>query len=136
MPTPTGGYGWDRKLKQSPRGFRPKPKGTSKGGKSKKGASSLDEWPDRQEAQPCDEKATEGVAGLFVCAVSRHERCSQRDWQAWERSQKQAQNQKKSHKSGNLGANAVDAELGERIDVTKDSGCAACAFLVVVASAV
>ena len=41
-----------------------------------------------------------------------------------------------SYKSGNLCANAVDAELGERIDLTIDSGCAACALLVGVASAV
>ena len=53
------------------------------------------------------------------------ERYSQRDWQAWERVQKQAQNQWKSCKSGNLCANAVNAELGERIDLTIDSGCAA-----------
>ena len=33
-------------------------------------------------------------------------------------------------------ANAVDAELGERIDLTIDSGCAACALPVGVASAV
>ena len=38
--------------------------------------------------------------------------------------------------SGNLCANAVDAELGARIDLTIDSGCAACALPVVVASAV
>ena len=40
------------------------------------------------------------------------------------------------HNSGNSCANAVDAELGERIDLTIDSGCAACALLVGVASAV
>ena len=35
-----------------------------------------------------------------------------------------------------LGANAVDAELGERIDLTIDSGCVACALPVGVASAI
>ena len=59
---------------KSPRGPDPKPKSKGKGGKSKKGASSLDEWPDGQENPPSDEKATEEVAGLFVGAVSRHER--------------------------------------------------------------
>ena len=78
---------------KSPRGPDPKPKGRGNGGKGKKGASSLDEWPEGQEAQPSDEKAIEEVAGLFVCAVSRHERYSRRDWQALERIQKQAQNQ-------------------------------------------
>ena len=36
--------------------------------------------------------------------------------------------------TGNFCANAVDAELGERIDLTIDSGCAACALLAGVAS--
>ena len=115
---------------KSPRGADPKPKGKGKGGKGKKGAPSLDEWPDGQENPPSDEKALEEAAGLFVGAVSRHERCSQRDWQAWERIQKQARDRRKSFKSGNLCATAVDAELGERIDLTIDSGCAACASLV------
>ena len=35
-----------------------------------------------------------------------------------------------------LGANAVDAELGERIDLTIDSGCVACALPVGVASSI
>ena len=35
-----------------------------------------------------------------------------------------------------LGANAVDAELGERIDFTIDSGCVACALPVGVASSI
>ena len=90
----------------------------------------------RSGESPSDEKAIEEVAGLFVGAVSRHERYSQRDWQAWERIQKQARDQWKSYKSGNFCANAVDAELGERIDLTIDSGCAACALPVGVASAV
>ena len=42
----------------------------------------------------------------------------------------------KSSKAGNLGANSVDSEMGERIDLTIDSGCAACALPVGVASAV
>ena len=58
-----------------------------------------------------------------------------RDWQAWERIQKQAQQQWESCKAGNLGANSVDSEMGERIDLTIDSGCAACALPVGVASA-
>ena len=37
---------------KSPRGRDPKPKGKGKGGKGKKGASSIDEWPDGQENQP------------------------------------------------------------------------------------
>ena len=53
--------------------------------KARSEVSSLDEWPDGQEAQPSDGKAIEEVAGLFVGAVSRHERYCQRDWQAWAR---------------------------------------------------
>ena len=56
---------------------------------------------------------------------------SQRDLQAWERIQKQARYQWKSSKSGNICPEAVNGELGERIDLTIDSGCAACALLVV-----
>ena len=55
---------------------------------------------------------------------------------AWERIQKQAQKQRESYKAGNLGANSVESEMGERIDLTIDSGCAACALPVGVASAV
>ena len=110
------------------------PKGERNGGKGKKGASSPDGWPDGHENPPSDEKAIEEVAGLFVGAVSRHEKYSQRDWQAWERIQKQARDQWKSYKSANLCANAVDVELGERIDLTIDSGCGACALPVGVAS--
>ena len=84
---------------KSPRGPDSKSKGKGKGGKGKKGASSLDEWPDCQENPPSDEKAIEEVAGLFVGAVSRHEKYSQRDLQAWERIQKQARDQCKSCKS-------------------------------------
>ena len=87
-----------------------------KGGKGKKGASSLDEWPDGQENPPSGAKAPEEAAGLFVGAVSRHERYSQRDWQALERIQKQSRDQLKSHRSANLCANAVAAELGDRIE--------------------
>ena len=68
--------------------------------------------------------------------TGRHERYSERDWQAWERMHKQARDRWKSDKSGNLCANAVDAELAERIDLTIDSGCAACALPVGVASTV
>ena len=93
----------------SPRGPDPKLKGKGKGGKGKKGASSPDEWSHGQEAPPSDEKAIEEVVVLFVGAVSRHKRDSQRDWQAWERIQKQAQGQWNSYTSGNLCANVVDA---------------------------
>ena len=119
----------------SPRGPDPKLKGKGKGDKGKKGSSSLDERPHGQEAPPSDEKAIEEVGVLFVGAVSRHKRDSQRDWQAWERIQKQAQGQWKSYTSGNLCVNVVDAELGEIIDLTIDSGVA-CALSVGVASAV
>ena len=47
-------------VSKSPRGADPKPKGKGKGGKGKKGASSLDEWPDGQENPPSDEKAPVG----------------------------------------------------------------------------
>ena len=46
----------------------------------------------RSKAPLSDERAVEEVAGIFV-DVSRHERYSQRDWQAWERIQKQARDQ-------------------------------------------
>ena len=53
-----------------------------------------------------------------------------------ERIQKHARDRWKSYKSGNLCANAFDAELGERIDLTICSGCAAIALPLGVASAV
>ena len=37
---------------------------------------------------------------------------------------------RESYKAGNPGANFVDSEMGERIDLTIDSGCAACALPV------
>ena len=85
---------------KSPRGPDPKPKGKGKGGKGNKRASSLDEWPDGEENP--HEKGPEEAAALFVGAVSRHERYSQRDWQAWERIQKQERDQWKSYTSANL----------------------------------
>ena len=88
------------KTSKSPQRPDPKPKGRGKGGKGKKGTSSLDEWPDGQENPPSDEEAIEEVAGLFVGAVGRHERYSQRDWQAWEQIQKQARQQSESYKTG------------------------------------
>ena len=66
----------------------------------------------------------------------RREKYDRRDWQAWERIQKQAQQQWESYKAGNLGAISVDSEMGERIDLTIDSGCAACLLPVGVATAV
>ena len=107
-----------------------------KGGKGKKGASSLDESPDGQEDLPSGEKACEEVASLFIGAVSRRERYNRRDWQAWEKIQRQAQRQRKACKNGGPSANALDAEMGERIDFTIDSGCAACALPEGVASVV
>ena len=72
-----------------------KNKGKGKGCQGKKGASSLDVWPDGREEQLSGEKSSEEVAGLFVGAVDRrakydkrekykqHEKYSQREWQAW-----------------------------------------------------
>ena len=87
---------------QSPRTPEPEAKGRGKGGQSKKGASSLDGWPDGQEEQPSGEKSGDEVASLFMGANDQREKCNrregpyrrekykQRDWQAWERVQKQA----------------------------------------------
>ena len=69
-------------------------------------------------------------------SVYRRKKYDRRDWQAWERIQKQAQQKWESYKAGNLGAISVDPGVGERIDLTIDFGCAACALLVGVASAV
>ena len=57
-------------------------------------------------------------------------------WPIRPQTQKQARDKWKNYKSGNLCANAVDTHLGERIDLTIDSGCAACALPVGVASVV
>ena len=85
---------------------------------------------------------------MFVVAVDRREKCNRRgkynrrekynrrDWQAWEWILKQARQQWESYKAGNLGAKSVDSRVGERIDLTIDSGCAASALPVGVASAV
>ena len=85
---------------------------------------------DGQEEQPSGEKSGEEAGSLFMGAVDRREKCNRRegpyrrenydrrDWQAWER--KQAQQQWESYKAGNLGANSVDSEMGERIDLTID----------------
>ena len=54
---------------QSPRTPEPKAKGKGKGGQGKKGASSLDGWPDGQEEQPSGEKAGDEVASLFMGSV-------------------------------------------------------------------
>ena len=89
------------------------------------------------------EKSGEEVASLFMGAVdrcgkfNRREKYDQRDWQVWERIQEQARQQWESFKAGNLCVNSVDSEeKGDRIDLTIDSGCAACALPVGVASAV
>ena len=115
-----------------------KHKGKGKGDKGKKGALSLDEWPDDQSNQTPSEKSKEDaeVAGLFIGAVSRRAKYSRQDWLTWNRIQEQARRQWKSYKSGNLGPTAVDAEMDERIDLTIDSRCAACALPVGVASAI
>ena len=121
-----------------PRASDPKHKGKGKGVKGKKGASSLDEWPGGQSNQTPSEKYKEyaEVAGIFIGAVNRRAKCSRGDWLTWNRIQEQAQRQWKSYKSGNLGANAVDVEMGEGIDLTIDSFCAACTLPVGVASAI
>ena len=80
------------------------------------------------------EKAIEEIAGLFVGAVSRE--VQSKRLASLGKKNPDAGDQWTSYKSGNLCANAVDAELGERIDLTIDSGCAACALSVGVASAV
>ena len=126
------------KIAQPPRASDPEHKGKGKGGKGKRRASSLDDWPDDQGTQTPGEKSKNDaeVAGLFIGTVSRRGKYFRQDWLAWERIQEQAQHQWKSYKSGNPSANAVDAEMGERIDLTIDPGCAACAFPVGVASAI
>ena len=80
---------WEAKCTppQSPRASDPKPKGRGNDGKGKKGASSLHEWPDGHDDQSSGERTDEEVAGLFIGAVSRHERYNRRDWQAWEKFQ-------------------------------------------------
>ena len=90
----------------------------------------------------------EEVASLLIGAVNRRKkdnkrekynqrgRYNQRDWQAWERILKQARQQWESYRAGKLGANSVDCERAERIGLTIDSGYAACALPVGVASAV
>ena len=90
------------KTAQSPRTLEPKVMGKGKGGQGKKGASSLDYWPDGQGEQPSSEKSCDEVASLFMAVVDRREKCNRRegpyrrekydrrDWQAWERIQKQA----------------------------------------------
>ena len=122
------------KTAQSPRTSEPKVKGKGRGGQSKKEAS-LDEWPDEQEGQPSGDKSGEEVASLFMGAVDKYGKYNRREghnrrekydqslWQVWERIQEQAPQQWESFK-------------GERIDLTIDSGCAACALPVGAASAV
>ena len=124
------------RVAQSPRASDPKPKGRGKGGKGKKGAPPLEEWSVGQDDQPSGEKPNEEVAGQLIGAVSRHDKYNRRDWKAWEKIQKQAQRQWKACRNGGPGATAVDAEMGERINLTTNSGCAACTLPVGVASAV
>ena len=80
---------------KSLRGPDPKPKGKGKGGKGKK-------------RRPLTSSHTVRTFSRLMRKPSR--RLQERDWQAWERIQKQAQNQWKSYKSGNLCANAVGRE--------------------------
>ena len=56
---------------KSPRGPDPKSKGKGKGGKGKKGASSLDEWPDGQKSAQSNEQVIEEVAGHWCCQSTR-----------------------------------------------------------------
>ena len=130
------------KTAQSPRTPDTKAKGKCKGSQGKKRATAFDEWPDGQEEPPSGEKSGQEAASLFMGAVDRRakrnrregpyrrEKYDQRDWQAWERIQKQARQQLASHTAGNLGAHSVDSEMRQRIDLTIDSGCVACALRV------
>ena len=100
------------------------------------------------EEQLSGDKSGEEVASLLTGGADRRKKDNkrekynqrgkykQRDWQAWERILKQSRQQWESYRAGNLGANSVDSERAERIDLTIDSGCAACALPVGVASAV
>ena len=108
-----------------------KNKGKGKGCQGKKGSSSLEECPDGRDEHLSGAKSSEEVAGLFVGAVDRREKYkySQREWQAWEEILKEAQQQWESYKAGNMSANSVDPERSRRIDLTIDSGCAACGAL-------
>ena len=127
------------KVPKSQRGPDKKPKGGGKGdaAKGKKGAASLDEWPgDGYPSGDGDRNPNDAAASLFIGAVDRHGGYSKQDWQAWNQIQKQAQHQWQAYKDWNLGANAVDAEKGERLDLTIDSGCAACGLPVSAASEV
>ena len=54
--------------------------------------------------------------GRSIGSASRHEKYSQRDWQAWEKIQEQALRRWKSDKKRGFGVNVVNAEMGERID--------------------
>ena len=118
-----------------PEGADPKPKCKGKGGKGKKGASSLGEWPDGQEILRLMGKLPrrQQVCSL-VPSVDTRVTVNETD--------KPGEESRNGHEiSGNptkveTCANAVDAELGERIDLTIDSGCAACALPVGVASTV
>ena len=89
-------------------------KGKDESSRASERTLSLEKWPDTGE---------EAICRSFG-SVSRHGRYSQRDWQAWEKIQGQALRQWKSYKSETFGANAVDAVMGERIDLTID--CCIC----------
>ena len=53
-----------------PQGPDPKRKGKGKGGKGKKGASSLDEWPDGHEDQPSGEKRRLRISSSVLSAAT------------------------------------------------------------------
>ena len=76
---------------QVPRQPDLKPKDKGNGGNDNKGAQSVDELSDGEGDQPSGEKTNEEVASLFIGAVCRHERYDRRDWQAWEKIQRQAE---------------------------------------------
>ena len=90
-----GAYGHVMKDCREKAAGKTKNKGKGKRCQGKKGASSLNVWPDGREEQLSGEKSSEEVAGLFVGAVDRrakydkrekykqHEKYSQREWQAW-----------------------------------------------------
>ena len=114
---------------QRPRSPDKRAKGGGKGdpAKGKKGAGSLDEWPgDGSPSANGDRNPNDVAGGLFIGVVDKHRGYTKQDWQAWSDIQKQARHQWKAYKDRSLDANAVDAEAGERLDLTIDSGCAAC----------
>ena len=123
---------WKPKTAQSPRTSEPKVKGKGRGGQGKKGAS-LDEWPDVQEGQPSGDKSGEKVPSLFMGAVDKYGKYNRSEGH----NRREKYDQKLLASLGtNPGAGATTVGIlltlrrEERIDLTIDSGCAACALPV------